>query len=507
MEAQQEEKFLTIQETERVISYIHNPAHLVQVLLLVDAGLRVTEAIGLQWSDIDVRKKLVRVRSLKKRGKETYRLLPMSERLFAAVARLVEKKGRSGKYLFPGNGNDRPVTRASVNKWMRQLSDEHPDVPHLHPHRFRHTFATNLRANGAELADIRDLLGHEKLQTSTIYAHADRDRLRGLIEASTPRPTRWARLHRALRSTLFPATQARINLPAMLIPDLVGRDEEARRIQQLISNKVSVILVGPTGIGKSFLLESLSYPGKVLEIDDVSDFKKSIASALIHLLGSREAVAELLYKTTDADAVRAKVSKESLPSLCKLLTDCCDRKEYVLLINDIDRITPTVVKALEQLKDHFVIVTSARRIPLDKSSFLWNFEKIELTPLSRPDSLRLLHRLTADLAMNGTEWIQNKIWDTSAGNPRMITELAERIRQEPVIDSYVVDTICNEYLGRQTQEIDASPFLLLLFGGLIILKYVGRESGEDGLTFIGSAIMALLLFARYFVRGSKRKNL
>ncbi len=87
----------------------------------------------------------------------------------------------------------------------------------------------------------------------------------------------------------------------------------------------------------------------------------------------------------------------------------------------------------------------------------------------------------------------------------MIVELAERIRREPVIDAYLVHEICNAYhLGRQTREIDASPFLFLAFGSLIILKYVGRETGEQGITFIGSAVVVILMFGRYFLRGVKR---
>ncbi len=198
----------------------------------------------------------------------------------------------------------------------------------------------------------------------------------------------------------------------------MGRDEEARRIQRLIGNKVSVILVGPTGIGKSFLLESLHYPGKVLEIDNVSEFRKSIASALVHLLGSREAVADLLYKTTDADAVWARVSKKSLPSLCRLGNDCCDRKEYVLLINNIDRITPTVVKVLGELKDHFA----------------WSFEKVELKPLSRPDALKMIYRLISDVSVIDLDAVMTKLYETSDGNPRKIRELCERLRREPFIN-------------------------------------------------------------------------
>lgn len=80
----------------------------------------------------------------------------------------------------------------------------------------------------------------------------------------------------------------------------------------------------------------------------------------------------------------------------------------------------------------------------------------------------------------------------------MITELAERIRRQSVVDAYVVDEICNTYLGRQTCEIDVSRYLLLIFGGLIIFKCIGRETGKQGLTFIGSAIMVLVMFGRCF---------
>lgn len=495
------DKFLTIEEYELVLSSISNPTHRLQCLLMGDSGLRVTEVCTLRWSDIDVKKKVVRVDSLKSRDKEKIRKLPMSSRLYDALVDYVQKKGREGMYLF---GGDKPISRGAVNKWMKELSLRHPEIPaDLHPHMLRHTFATNLRVNGAEIEDIQNALGHERVDTTMIYAHADLEQLRQRIEMSTPRPSFWA----SLRSTLFPTTPTRLNLPAAITPDLVGRDSEVKQIERLIAQGTSVVVVGPIGVGKSFLIDSLSFNRPVLELDDTRNLKQSLANCLIHLLGSKEAAAALIYKTSDRDALQVKVSKESVPNLCKLLTDVTERKEYVLKIGQVDDVTPSAVKALELLKDHFVLLTTSRTVKMSAASFLWNFEKVELKPLARVDSLRLFHRLTHDLPMKGTEWIQNKVFDTSEGNPRMIVELAERIRSEEYVDAYVVDGLCNNYLGRQTREIDISPLLLLGFGGLIIFKYLGREAGEQGITFIGSAVMVVALFARYFLRVGKRKSL
>lgn len=505
-----EDKFLTLEEYELALSYIVNVTHRCQFLLMGDAGLRVTEVCELRWTDIDVRKKVVAVDSLKKReGKELVRKIPMSARLYESFAAMVAKKGKADGWVFPSSRKppkgkpQESITRAAVNKWMRELSGDHPDIPHLHPHMLRHTFATLLRVNGAEIADIQNLLGHDRVDTTMIYAHADRERLRTLIEASTPRASFWVRV----RSWLFPARRATINLPMSITPDLVGRDVEARKIEQLVHQGTSVVVVGSIGVGKSFLIDSLKFAGPVLEMDDTKDFKKSLANCLLVLLESKEAVAKLAFSTDDPDQLRVKVSKESIPNLCKLLAMACDRKAVVLKIGEIDSVTPTVVRALEILKEHFVIVTTSRGVKMSAGSFMWDFEKVEVKPLARPETLRLFHRLTDDLQLQNVEWIQNKIFDTSGGNPRMVVELAERIRREPVVDAYIVDEICNGYLGRQTREIDASPFLLLAFGGLMVLRYVGRENGEQGLQFIGGCIMIFMLFARYFFRGAKRKSM
>ena len=89
----------------------------------------------------------------------------------------------------------------------------------------------------------------------------------------------------------------------------------------------------------------------------------------------------------------------------------------------------------------------------------------------------------------------------------MIKEICERLSKENFVNFEVVIEVCDNYTGRQVREIDFSFALLLVLGGFAILRYLGKETGEKDLQFIGGCIMIVLLFARYFFNFTKRKVL
>jgi integrase len=110
-----------------------------------DAGLRVSEVTTLRWSDFDFRKKTLTVNSLKNRGpKAKPRTIPLSDRLYDSLAKLIEKHPPEDKdtYLFHRAG--KPIGWQSINNTLKKLQHKSPEVGHLHPHKLRHTFTTNL---------------------------------------------------------------------------------------------------------------------------------------------------------------------------------------------------------------------------------------------------------------------------------------------------------------------------------------------------------------------------
>jgi hypothetical protein len=506
--------FCTIEEVETMLRSAKNIRHRAMILLLNDAGLRVSEMRQLRWQNFDFRARTLAVQSLKKRKttkERKPRTVPVSERLLDTLTDLLQAHPPADRsaYLFPSTSKQgQPVGRSAVNNMFNKLRTADPSVGgssgRLYPHKLRHTFATNLRANDAELADIRDLLGHEHINTSLIYAHADTEKLRSKINASKPRE-KW---RQRLARFVFGVKKRRINWVDFDTRQVVGREPEARRIIELVNKNISVLLIGGIGVGKTYLLNSLKFDRKILEVEDCKDFKKSLVNILLYLFnGDKEQVSELFFKdTTDNTKLSAQVNKESLTGICKILMGVCKTQEYILKIGDIDSITPTVVKALEVLKDHFTIITTGRTLKPQSAGFIWNFERIEIINLSRPNTLRLTHYLCQELEPEDAEYLRNKVWDTSEGNPRMVQELCGRFRKEPVLDNETVADICGNYIGKQTKEIDMSIFLFIIFGGLSLLRYVSRESHNPSLRFIGGVALVILMFGRYFFNYSRRKS-
>jgi site-specific recombinase XerD len=146
------------------------------VELVYSAGLRSSEAVGLDLGDVDFEQELVHVRN-GKGGKE--RVVPLGEHAAHWVARYI----RDARPELARGAND--ALFLSVRGRRLDTSTLRRLAPH--PHRLRHAFATHLMEGGADLRTIQELLGHSSLSTTQVYSHVDARRLRRVYDASHPR--------------------------------------------------------------------------------------------------------------------------------------------------------------------------------------------------------------------------------------------------------------------------------------------------------------------------------
>lgn len=501
----QEIDYLDQRKSKQLIDKMSNKKHKAAFLLMMDCGLRVSECVTLKFSNFDFKKKTVTVESLKKREESHFRTIPVSDRCYLALADYIATLSVKSPdaYIFPHQEKEgEHMTRTALNRVCERLRKNDPSLKKLKPHALRHTCATQLLATGAQLHEIKEILGHKRYDTTLIYSHIPQEVLRSRVETMTKeKPT----IKSKVKSLFFPAKRPSIiNIDSNPNGFTIGRNNEMQHVLDLLNKNVNTILLGDVGSGKTHIIDFVTQGNKkILKFDDFSDIKKTLVSCLVFLYkNDKEHVFNMLYPDFDLEATKQHLQKDSVINLSKEIIKITQKHEYLIVIDNCDRITPRGIKVLEELKDHFTIFTSARSIPVNKSSFLWNFEIIRLENLSRQHSLELIQKLSYDMDVEDWELFRNHIFEQSAGNPRVIYELVERYRKEVVITSEVVRTI--RHTG-SLREYDFSMIVLLGLGSLAVLRYLSSEVGNDSLRFIGGCAMVLLIISRYFFSFTKRK--
>jgi site-specific recombinase XerD len=183
-------------ETERLIEAAtgSTPRHLrdrALVELLYGAGLRVSEAVGLEKGAIDLDARVVRV--LGKGAKE--RLVPLGRPAAEAARRYLalgrphlDRRYRPELFL---NARGGPLTRAGAFLILRRLAEKAGLEPErVHPHLLRHSFATHLLEGGADLRSVQEMLGHADLGTTERYTHVSDRRRREVYFRAHPHARR-----------------------------------------------------------------------------------------------------------------------------------------------------------------------------------------------------------------------------------------------------------------------------------------------------------------------------
>lgn len=151
----------------------------VLLMLLYSSGLRLSEALGLRVGDVDEVSRRIRVRAAKG-GKERFTILSDQVRKVLRVYRRgIDERG----WLFPGKDPRRPMASSTVQRTVRRCARRAGIDKAVTPHVLRHTFATHLVEQGANLVHIQALLGHRSVKTTTLYTHAAR---RGATKVRSP---------------------------------------------------------------------------------------------------------------------------------------------------------------------------------------------------------------------------------------------------------------------------------------------------------------------------------
>jgi len=157
--------------------------------LFYSSGLRLAELLGLDLADLDLRDRTVRVLG---KGRKA-RIIPVGRHALEALSRWLAERaalaavdetavfvGVNGRRLGPR------IVQRRIARWARLQG-----LPeHVHPHLFRHSFASHLLESSGDLRAVQELLGHANIGTTQVYTHLDFQHLARIYDASHPRARR-----------------------------------------------------------------------------------------------------------------------------------------------------------------------------------------------------------------------------------------------------------------------------------------------------------------------------
>ncbi len=186
--------FLTVTEVERLLEQPDTATwiglrDLAMIETLYGAGLRVSELVALDHDDLDLGAGLLRVQG---KGKKE-RVAPAGRCAVSAIRTYLSAGGedapprRDPHAVFVNAREGARLTTRSVNRRLRRYVLQAGLDPRVSPHSLRHSFATHMLTNGADLRAIQELLGHENLSTTQIYTHLSHEHLKQTYDAAHPR--------------------------------------------------------------------------------------------------------------------------------------------------------------------------------------------------------------------------------------------------------------------------------------------------------------------------------
>ena len=176
-------EFLTIEEVDKLLNITplkpNDYRNIAMMETIYGCGIRVSELTDLKMNNIDFNDDIIRVYG---KGKKE-RIVPLNNKSREALKTYIEEyrsfllKDKISDYVFINNFGGK-ISRVGFFKILKKICDENGINKCVSPHTLRHSFATHLLNNGADVRVIQELLGHANLSTTQIYSHVANKKLK-----------------------------------------------------------------------------------------------------------------------------------------------------------------------------------------------------------------------------------------------------------------------------------------------------------------------------------------
>ena len=166
------------------LSTIEGNMHKSILEIFYSTGLRISELVRVENENLNIKKHIIKVLG---KGKKERIVILGSNALIAIKNYLRVSKNSDNIYLYPSSYNvDSHISESYVYKMVKKYLSKITNNEKMSPHSLRHSFATHLLNNGADLMSVKELLGHDDLSSTQIYTHISTDKIKKIYKQSHP---------------------------------------------------------------------------------------------------------------------------------------------------------------------------------------------------------------------------------------------------------------------------------------------------------------------------------
>jgi len=280
-------------------------------------------------------------------------------------------------------------------------------------------------------------------------------------------------------------------------PVTVGRDEELRALLSNAKRGIPTLILGKSGLGKTHLLQQFiaqlaKRKVKAIYLDRLWPFKP----ALLALQAS-------LRKLDDKESNRLK--RLTVPELTKetleLLQRIAAKRKPLIILDRLEDAPATAADFLLRLSSLALVFGAAQYVKRTRvlRRFFWQFETLDLAPLSRQDALTLAERLANErnLQLADPAFFLNQVVSHANGVPLAIQETITRLPDgQPVSRAQIRELFLH---GSGVREIDGTPLIILVFCLFIALRFIARGFSDYQAYALFGTLGAVGLFIRYLI--------
>ena len=283
----------------------------------------------------------------------------------------------------------------------------------------------------------------------------------------------------------------------------INRKDELKKLIRNQRKNIPTLILGKSGIGKTHILYELMNYLRERKVGFLYVEKfKPVKETLINLHKSLNK-----SKLTDKEEKSLKRLTSSELSQGIILTLEARKKDFMIIFDHLEDVTSSTADILMKLSSLTLVFGAGQFVRRVRSlrRFFWQFEIIEIEPLSKEDSVSLVEKLIKlkKLNIKCRNFFINQIVTNTGGIPLSIIETINRAKTKGKVTRTSVRDMFIHASG--VKEIDASPFIMLMFAFFIVMRFVYRGFGEfQGYAMFG-ALTGLGMFVRYMLYRSARR--